>query len=229
MSTTDGQPFPPDLAGVSADDDVLWAIFSQSRNPMLLADDDRRYINANAAACELLGYDIATLRTMSVDDITIPEYRPYLDDVWQDFLGRGGTVGRFAVLCADGSRAEVEFNATANVAPGLHLSIFISPDVSGDAKGREDDNGADKNFEEPVQAVTARTGTVLDATERRVLTLLAMGRNWFEVADEVGEAPGQVRVAMESAMAKLGARTRAHAVSIAIRAGEIDPPDAPQS
>lgn len=225
MSTTDGQPIPPDLAGASADDETLWSIFSESRNPMLLADDERRYVNANAAACDLLGHDLATLRTMRIDDITIPEYRPFLDDVWSDFLARGGSIGRFAVLCADGSRAEVEFNATANVTPGLHLSIFINPDITGDAGGLDDDDLADKNLEEPVAAVAARTGRLLDPTERRVITLLAMGRNWHEVADEVGETPGEVRVSMESAMAKLGARTRAHAVSIAMRAGEIDPAD----
>jgi len=224
VSGTEGWVSPPDLAGVSADDDALWNIFSQSRNPMLLANDQRRYVNANVAACELLGYDLATLRTMRIDDITIPEYRPFLDDVWQDFLARGGTVGRFAVLCADDSRAEVEFNATANVAPGLHLSIFINPEVSGQADGLDDDDIADKNLEEPVAAVNAGSGTLLDPTERKVITLLAMGRNWFEVAEEVGDTPGQVRLAMESAMAKLGARTRAHAVSIAMRAGEIDPP-----
>ena len=217
----EGQSFPPELAGARADDESLWAIFSQSQNPMLLADDERRYVNANAAACELLGFDLATLRTMRVDDITIPEYRPFLDAVWQDFLGRGGTVGRFAVLCADGSRAEVEFNATANVAPGLHLCIFINPDVSGDAEGLDEDANEDKNLEEPVAVVTAGTGTVLSDTERRMISLFAMGRNWFEVSEEVGRTPAEVRDEMESAMAKLGARTRAHAVSIAMRAGEL--------
>ena len=49
---------PADVLGRSADDDALWAIFSTSRNPMLLADDDRRYINANTAAVALLGYDV---------------------------------------------------------------------------------------------------------------------------------------------------------------------------
>lgn len=222
---TDGQPVPPELAGARADDEALWAIFSGSRNPMLLADDQRRYVNANAAACALLGYDLPTLRTLRIDDITIPEYRPFIDDVWRDFLARGGTVGRFAVLCADGSRTQVEFNATADVTPGLHLSILINPQVSGEAAGLDDDGRADKNLEEPVPAVAARSGPLLDDTERRVITLLAMGRNWHEVADEVGGTPGEVRVSMESAMATLGARTRAHAVSIAMRAGEIDPAD----
>jgi len=58
-----------------------------------------------------------------------------------------------------------------------------------------------------------------------IATLLALGLSWHEVAEETGRPVAQVRELMESAMTKLGARTRAHAVSIAIRAGEIDPGD----
>lgn len=222
----------PPVDGVVADDDALWKLFSESRNPMLLADDDRHYVNANTAALVLLGYDLATLRTLRIDDITIPEYRPFLDDVWSDFLARGGTVGRFAVLRSDGTPVDIEFNATANVAPGLHLSIFINPSVTGDPDGLDHDEIADKNFDEPVRVVAAAArGGVLDSQERRVMTLLALGLNWHEVADDMGIGPSDVRRIMESAMQKLGARTRAHAVSIAMRAGEIDPdastPEAP--
>lgn len=222
---TDRERDTPPLAGDSADDDALWVIFSGSRNPMLLADDERRYINANAAACELLGYTLHELRALRIDDLTLPEYRPFLDEVWTDFLQRGGTIGQFAVLKADGTTVHVEFNATAHVAPGLHLSIFINPLVTGDAMGLAEDDGKG-NIDEPVRAVSERSGQMLDDTERRVMTLLAMGLNWHEVADEINVAPSEVREVMESAMAKLGARTRAHAVSVAIRAGEIDPPDA---
>jgi len=226
MSDSDRPVSPPELAGTTADDDALWAIFSESRNPMLLADDDRRYVNANTAACVLLGYDLATLRTMRIDDLAIPETRPYLDAVWSDFLERGGSVGRFALLRSDGTTVEVEFNATADVVPGLHLSLFINPAVTGEGQGLDDvgDDPAD-NLQEPVSAVTSRSGTLLDAVERRVMTLLALGLNWHEVADEIGISPSEVRASMQSAMDKLGARTRAHAVSIAIRAGEIDPTD----
>ena len=216
---------PPPLAGDSADDDALWAIFSRSRNPMLLADDQRRYINANAAACELLGYTVHQLRTMRIDDVTLPEYRPFLDDIWNDFLQRGGTIGQFAVLKADGTTVHVEFNATAHVAPGLHLSIFINPQVTGEALGLAADDGKG-NIDEPVPAVSEHSGQLLDDAERQVVTLLAMGLNWHEVADEIDVPASEVRALMESAMGKLGASTRAHAVSIAIRAGEIDPPGA---
>ena len=227
MSDTDDS-IPPPLAGDSADDDALWAIFSGSRTPMLLANDDRRYVNANAAACELVGYTIHELRAMRIDDLTLPEYRPFLDDIWADFLQRGGTIGQFAILRADGTTVRVELSATAHVAPGLHLSIFINPAVAGEPLGLAEDDGKG-NFDEPVRAVTERTGRLLDDNERRVVRLLAMGLNWHEVADEIGAPASEVRSVMQSAMDKLGARTRAHAVSVAIRAGEIDLPEAPGS
>jgi len=232
MTDRGSPPNVPPLDGVVADDDALWKLFSESRNPMLLADDDRNYVNANSAALELLGYDLSTLRTMRIDDITIPEYRPFLDDVWAEFLARGGTIGRFSVLRSDGTPVEIEFNATANVAPGLHLSIFINPSVTGDPDGLDADEIADKNFDEPVRVVASPVkGSVLDSDERRVVSLLALGLNWHEVADDMGTSAAEVRRLMESAMQKLGARTRAHAVSIAMRAGEIDPdastPEAP--
>ena len=226
MTPDDHPGNPPELAGRIADDDALWAIFSESRNPMLLADDNRRYVNANTSACVLLGYDLATLRTMRIDDVAIPEVRPYLDDVWDDFLVRGGSVGRFALLRSDGTTVEVEFNATANVVPGLHLSLFINPAVTGEGQGLDEvGDPAKSSVQEPVSAVAERSGALLDGVERRVMTLLALGLNWHEVADEIGISASEVRASMQSAMEKLGARTRAHAVSIAIRAGEIDPTD----
>jgi len=210
--------------GTAVDDDALWALFSDSRNSMLLADDDRRYVNANTAALVLLGYDLPTLRTMRIDDVSLPEYRPFLDDVWNDFLEKGGSIGQFPILRSDGTAVNVHFNATANVRPGLHLSLFINPMVSGEGGDLDTDSQKD-SLQEPVEAVRARTGDLLDEDERTVITLLALGLSWHEVAEETGMPVARVRELMESAMTKLGARTRAHAVSIAIRAGEIDPGD----
>ena len=217
---------PADVLGRSADDDALWAIFSTSRNPMLMADDDRRYINANTAAVALLGYDVGTLRTMRIDDLALPEARPFMDDIWSEFLEEGGSIGHFSILRSDGTPVKVEFNATANVRPGLHLTVFINPLVTGDPQGLDEVTEGKFSVSEPVPSVATHSGTLLDPVERQVITLLAAGLNWHEVADEIGETPAHVRTVMQSAMRKLGARTRAHAVSVAIRAGEIDPPGA---
>jgi len=216
---------PAGVLGQDADDDALWAIFSTSRNPMLLADDQRRYVSANTAALALLGYDMATIRTMRIDDVAVPEARPFMDDVWTDFLDRGGSIGHFAIVRSDGTPVTVEFNATANVRPGLHLALFINPLVTGDPQGLDEVAEGKHSVAEPVDAVARAAGGILAPLEQRVVTLLALGLNWHEVADELEAPAAEVRVAMQEAMHKLGARTRAHAVSVAIRAGEIDPSD----
>lgn len=201
----------------------LFAIFEHSRNPMLLADDDRNYVNVNEAACDLLGYPPGQLVGMRIDDITLPEYRPFLDDTWAAFLARGGSIGVFPVVRADGTTVDVEFNATANVVPGLHLSIFINPLASGAADGLDADADEDKVTDEPVAVLTARGGRLLTDDERTVMTLLALGQNWHDIAADLETDVASVRALTQSSMAKMGARTRAHAVSIAIRAGEITP------
>lgn len=149
---------PAGVLGQDADDDALWAIFSTSRNPMLLADDQRRYVNANTAALALLGYDMATIRTMRIDDVAIPEARPFMDDVWTDFLDRGGSIGHFAIVRSDGTPVTVEFNATANVRPGLHLALFINPLVTGDPQGLDEVAEGKHSVAEPVDAVARAAG-----------------------------------------------------------------------
>jgi DNA-binding NarL/FixJ family response regulator len=74
-------------------------------------------------------------------------------------------------------------------------------------------------------ALSARTGQLSDR-EREVLTLLADGSTGGEVAERLVLSPETVRTHVRNAMEKLGARTRAHAVVLAIARGEIPAPNA---
>ena len=67
---------------------------------------------------------------------------------------------------------------------------------------------------------TQRIG-VLSPREREVLDLLAGGLNGEEVAVRLVLSPETVRTHVRNAMEKLGAKTRVHAVAIALRKGEI--------
>jgi DNA-binding NarL/FixJ family response regulator len=67
---------------------------------------------------------------------------------------------------------------------------------------------------------TERIG-VLSPREREVLDLLAQGLNGEEVAVRLVLSPETVRTHVRNAMEKLGAKTRVHAVAIALRQGEI--------
>jgi DNA-binding CsgD family transcriptional regulator len=62
-----------------------------------------------------------------------------------------------------------------------------------------------------------RERDVLTAREREVLRLLSEGRTTAEVASRLYLSEHAVRSRIKGAMAKLGARTREHAVAIAIR------------
>ena len=103
---------------------VAHASFEHALDAMLLADDERRYIDANSAACSLLGLPYEELVTRRLDDFAPEEARPSLDAVWRDFLESGYQSGEFELVVADGSRRKVEFRATARVLPGCHLSVL---------------------------------------------------------------------------------------------------------
>lgn len=66
-----------------------------------------------------------------------------------------------------------------------------------------------------------RLGT-LTAREKEVLFLVASGLEGKEIARELVVAHDTVRTHVAHALAKLGARSRAQAVAIAVRQGLID-------
>lgn len=59
--------------------------------------------------------------------------------------------------------------------------------------------------------------------EREILALLATGSTDAEIADLLGLSPATVQTHVRNAKTKLGARTRAQAVALAIAQGIIAP------
>jgi DNA-binding NarL/FixJ family response regulator len=64
----------------------------------------------------------------------------------------------------------------------------------------------------------------LTPREREVLFLLATGLTNEQLAAQLGLSPDTTRTQLKTAMRKLGATTRVHAVAIAVAQGEIDLP-----
>jgi DNA-binding CsgD family transcriptional regulator len=61
----------------------------------------------------------------------------------------------------------------------------------------------------------------LSAREKEVLSLLAQGLTGVEIAERLYLSPETVRTHVRNAMTKLNASTRAHAIALAIKGGEI--------
>ena len=103
---------------------VLQAIYAHAQDAILLADDERRYVDANPAACALTGYTREELLARRIQDLTPPEDRAGLPAVWAEFRRRGKSEGDFLILRRDGALVPVHFSAVADILPGIHLSLL---------------------------------------------------------------------------------------------------------
>ena len=99
------------------------AVFELSLEAQLLADDDGCLVDVNGAAARLLGYDRQHLTAMHVWDILPEAARAEARRMWSDFLTHGRYSGETWLERRDGSLVQVEFEAVANVVPGMHLAV----------------------------------------------------------------------------------------------------------
>ena len=60
-------------------------VFARSRNPMLIAVDARRYVDANGPACALLGLPREEVLRRTISDFTPPHALDQLEDMWAVF------------------------------------------------------------------------------------------------------------------------------------------------
>ncbi len=106
-----------------ASEEQFRAVFEEANDAMLVADDGRRYVDANPAAEALLGRSREEILTMRIEDL-IPTSETAVIKNWVAFLYSGRAEGSMTVTRPDDSTSEVEFSARANVLPGRHLSIL---------------------------------------------------------------------------------------------------------
>ena len=106
----------------------------------------------------------------------------------------------------DGPCVTVDVSVAPNVGPGRHLVIFRFP-----AAGHRDK-----------RLVAARGKLVLTRREREILTLVALGHTGVQIARDLWLSPTTVQTHVMNALTKLGARNRAHGITIALQTGELD-------
>ncbi len=187
-------------------------VFSKSMIPMVIVDNDRRYLEANRAARLLMRMSVGELRGRRIDDLTPSERLPALADAWRELLAEGHIAGRREVRFRDGSHIAVVYCRLANLLPGEHLSVFVPADWSEDELGSLEDGSA-----RPLSGP-------LSPREREVLSLVAAGADLQQIADELTISHATVRTHLGNTHRKLSARNRPHAVALAMQQGLIDLP-----
>lgn len=188
--------------------------FALSQHSMLIADDQRRWVTGNAAACELLGVTQEEISWRTMDEFVPPDARSELDQDWEKFLTHGAAEGWYGLCIPARGRVTVEFSATANVLPSRHLSVFLPTDKAS----RPAEHGLPDW--KPVLAEGAGRQPLTER-EREIMTLVASGLHGADIAEDLFLSPETVKSHVHNAMGKLGAHTRAHAVAIALVTEQI--------
>jgi DNA-binding CsgD family transcriptional regulator len=178
---------------------------------LLVVDNECEVAEASLAACRLLGLGRDDILDRPLPELLAPAAAERLTGVWQAFHDTGGHAGPFELAWPNGA-APIDISVTAAVLPGRHL-VLLSPS-QGSAPAPPSASGPVPGSRPPTRGPTKR--------ERQILGMLAAGDTDVQVAGKLELSPATVQTHVRNAKAKLGARTRAQAVAMALRHGLID-------
>jgi DNA-binding CsgD family transcriptional regulator len=207
----------PELAGATG----LTSVPAQLA--ILVVDDQRRCLEANLSACRLLGLPRRAALGRTVDDFLTSGMRKRLDHVWRAFREGGGHAGPFELNSQAAEAHEVNISVVANVLPARHLLLLSATESTPgevEAPQKPPPNPRRRATDVSTASRFGRGGPT--SREREVLTLLAAGATDEQIAAMLDLSPATVQTHVRNAKAKLGARTRAQAVAMALQHGMIN-------
>jgi PAS domain S-box-containing protein len=185
---------------------LFWTVFKRSQNPMAVLDERRRCVEVNGALLKLIGYRRDAI--VGAHAWTFVKDGPHATErQWRVMLTGGDFFGELELVASDGGTIAVHYAAHPEVVTGRRLVLFVTLDSSRRGRLRR-------------VAATAASGEALSAREREVVELVALGRTAREIADELHIAHDTVRTHVRNAQEKLGARSRAQLVAIALASGQ---------
>jgi PAS domain S-box-containing protein len=98
------------------------AVFDGALDAMVIVNDDGRYVEANAAACALLGRSREAILGESIVSTSAPGMD--FERVWEAFRREGRATGQWRFVQPDGTVRDVEYTGKADIVPGLHLGVM---------------------------------------------------------------------------------------------------------
>lgn len=192
----------------------LQRTFDRSLIPMILIDNERRYVDVNPPARLLFRMSLKELRGLRLDDLTADTDLAALQGAWEELFERGTVSDRYTVTFKDGSKLLLFYAAIGNALPGHHLVVFVPTDWPGD------------ELEELHPTVDPRIRDPLSPRQVEVLRLVALGANVSQIAQELLISEATVKTHVKHILERLGARNRTHAVALAMcdgLLGDYDP------
>jgi PAS domain S-box-containing protein len=172
---------------------------------MALLDESRRCVEVNGAMLKMLGYDREAVVGRPTRDL-VKGGRLLSDREWQSMLHGGDLFGAGELVASDGTTVAVHYAAHPEMVTGRRLILFVTLDSARHGRFRRSRGSQQR------EALTER--------EREVVDLVALGHTAREIADELHIAHDTARTHVRNAQEKLGARSRAQLVAIALGEGQ---------
>ena len=184
------------------------AAFRQSKNGMILVDEERTIVDVNGSLLALLGHARAQLTGHHLWEIV--DGGPLATPAeWAARLDAGQFSGETGLICDDGGVVSVQWGASTEVVTGQRLVLFVV--LATSRWGR--------HFRAQVEP--ADEATALSRRQREIVHLVALGLSGPEIANELQIGEETVRTHIRSAKTRLGARSRAHLVAKALAEGHV--------
>jgi PAS domain S-box-containing protein len=178
---------------------LFWGVVERSRSPIAVFDERGSYLAVNAATCEFFGVSRDEFEQSQLGHLLTPTERSTLEDEWRELWAKRDLSGVRVFTRADGSHVQLEYAARTAVVDRQRVAVVV---IIRQKRAHE----------------LARVGEAGELTrrEREVVSLVALGLTSPEIADKLCVSEATVRTHVKNSMAKLGARTRAHLVAIAL-------------
>ena len=175
---------------------------------MALLQADRVLVAVNPALVKDLGFPADEVVGRRSDLFVAPEWAARLERDWARLLRAGRLTAERGLVCADGKYVTVQFAAHRVLLGGRQLILYVVLDM----KLRPMLLGAERSTQNP-----------LTPRELQIVGEVAMGRRWHEIATDLFISQSTVKTHVRHAMQKLGARSQAQLVAIALTSGLLDP------
>ncbi|MEM6516640.1 MAG: PAS domain-containing protein [Bacteroidota bacterium] len=129
------------------------SIFEDSGVAKLLADDEGNYIDVNARACELFGYDYKQLKSMAVEQV-VSDKKNNPRELFNEFLKKNYQNGEIEIIRKDGDIRIVEYYAK-KISDNRNLSTLI--DIT---KKKQSERERKKTQNQLMQITNSVPGTI---------------------------------------------------------------------
>jgi DNA-binding CsgD family transcriptional regulator len=186
----------------------LTRVFDRSPVPLLMVNNERRYVEVNRPARYAFRLTRDEMRRLRIEDLTPPGLVSVVEPTWARLMQSGSMAGPWAVEGPDGGHLDVVYCALAEALPNLHVIAFAPAGWTEAELGLLDDD--------------SEMNTALTPRELDVLQLAAQGLSGPQIAEALVVSATTVKTHFENMYVKFGVGDRAAAVATGMRLGLID-------